>query len=244
MMMEVTAWQRFRAATIEVALVLGAWAVAAVGFMAILDLHLIPTEGPADRASSLVVGPLLTGTWALLYAVIGHHYDGQAGRGEPMVGFLAGGDRRAWRNVGIVLLGITAAVAGSFVLGQVMTLVGFPVEEQAGILDFIAQARASGAVSSLVLLAGCAVVLAPLAEEWMFRGLLFRRLWHFAGPAQAYGVSSFAFAFIHVNPAGFVVYFWLGIVFAATARATGSIWAAVLVHMANNALALGGLMLE
>jgi membrane protease YdiL (CAAX protease family) len=77
-----------------------------------------------------------------------------------------------------------------------------------------------------------------VTEEWLFRGLLFRRVSMRSGRALAYGISALAFAAIHDNPAGFVVYLWLGVVFAAVLERTGRLWAAVAVHMGNNAYVL------
>jgi membrane protease YdiL (CAAX protease family) len=88
------------------------------------------------------------------------------------------------------------------------------------------------------MLAVSAVVLAPLAEESLFRGLLFRRILERVGPWPAYVVSALAFAAIHGNLAGLVIYVWLGLVFAETLRRTGRLWTAIVVHMGNNAFAL------
>ncbi|MGB1015975.1 MAG: lysostaphin resistance A-like protein, partial [Nannocystaceae bacterium] len=85
------------------------------------------------------------------------------------------------------------------------------------------------------------VVLAPIAEEWLMRGLLFARIRR-ANPVAAYAVTALAFAAIHGNPAGFVVYAWLAIVFAHAMARTGRLSAAIGVHALNNVITLSMLL--
>jgi membrane protease YdiL (CAAX protease family) len=50
--------------------------------------------------------------------------------------------------------------------------------------------------------------------------------------------SALLFAAIHLNLQGFVVYAWLGLVFARVYVVTGRLGAAVAVHFGNNAITL------
>lgn len=145
-------------------------------------------------------------------------------------------------TLGVTAVGLLAAVGGSFALSHVMVWLGVPVEEQAGILAVIAEAKESGSWANVGALAISAVLFAPAAEEWLFRGLLFRRIAGQTHPIEGLILSGLAFALIHDNWAGFVVYFWLGSVFAVTYWRTGHLWAAIVVHASNNALALAGLV--
>ena len=92
-------------------------------------------------------------------------------------------------------------------------------------------------------------VLAPLGEEWLFRGLFFRSLrdglarWMPLTPAASLGaaLSSLLFAQVHTNdgqttqwPALFI----MGILLALTYEWTGSLLAPMLVHALNNTFAL------
>jgi membrane protease YdiL (CAAX protease family) len=140
--------------------------------------------------------------------------------------------------VGAIALGVVAALAGSLVLGWVFEWIGLVVKEQARVLDIVGGAQAHGFGAEATMLVVAALVLAPVTEEWLFRGLLFRRVAVRSGRALAYGISALAFAAIHDNPAGFVVYLWLGVVFAAVLERTGRLWAAVAVHMGNNGYVL------
>jgi hypothetical protein len=91
---------------------------------------------------------------------------------------------------------------------------------------------------TFLVLVFAALVAAPIAEEWFYRGLLFRRIYAVGGQLTALVVSAFAFAVIHLNWSGLIIYFWLGLVFAATYRICGRLWCAMVVHAGNNAVAL------
>lgn len=144
----------------------------------------------------------------------------------------------AGATVRAVILGAGAAIAGSALIGLLLELLGLPPQEQEAVLRLVARVRAGdapGQGAALVLSAG---LLAPAAEEWFFRGLLFRRLLGRAGPTWAYGLSAGAFALIHGNWSGLAVYAWLGLCFAFTYRRTGRLGAAIAVHVLNNAAVL------
>jgi uncharacterized protein len=86
---------------------------------------------------------------------------------------------------------------------------------------------------TLLLVLGAVVL--PLAEELLFRGILYTwlRRW---GVAVAVGVSAVVFGLAHgvsvVLPAAIM----LGILTALIYEKSGSVWPAVMVHVANNAI--------
>jgi membrane protease YdiL (CAAX protease family) len=143
----------------------------------------------------------------------------------------------------VASVGLVAALGGSFLLGQLLELLGVAVEEQVDILRIVEHARTSGEMRNLVVLGVAATVLAPLAEEWFFRGLLFRRLTPVVGRGIALGASALVFAAIHANPAGFVIYAWLGVVFALAIDRSGRLWVPIAVHTGNNAVAFALLLI-
>jgi len=107
-------------------------------------------------------------------------------------------------------------------------------------------ARAAG----IALAAAAVVVAAPLAEEMVFRGLIYRlgrRAW---GPWPAAVVSSLVFGLVHGEPWYLFGLLALGLLLAAVYELTGSLWSAVVVHAVHNAVALallvtqGGLVVE
>jgi membrane protease YdiL (CAAX protease family) len=119
----------------------------------------------------------------------------------------------------------------SAVVAAVQEAAGVPVHEQEPLLRVI---REIPLARSLPWIA----VVAPIGEEVFFRGYLFRFLAARAPLALAYAVSALAFAAIHFNPSGFLVYAGIGLVLAAAYRRTGSLLVPVLGHAVHNGLTL------
>lgn len=99
-----------------------------------------------------------------------------------------------------------------------------------------------------LLLVLCTVLLAPVAEEMLFRGLVFGWLFE-KNKWLAYTLSVFIFAAIHVvqyiglySPAHLAValvqYLPAGIVFAWAYHRSGNLLAPILIHALNNGLAI------
>src|SRR5690606_35535051 len=193
----------------------------------------VPRDSALGRALGFIGGPVIMATAALFYRFISRRMDAALrDEREP-----APAKATVASTLAFVGLGVLAALLGSLGLGMLMEALCFPVAEQVGILEIIERARAGEATIELAVLTLAAIVLAPVAEEWLFRGLLFRRLRRIGGNAPAYLLSSVGFAAIHWNPARFVVNLWLGLLFAAVIHRTDRLWAPVLVHMGNNAYA-------
>lgn len=95
------------------------------------------------------------------------------------------------------------------------------------------------AVLPLVLFALGAVVLAPLAEETLYRGLLLRALLRRSSPGTAVFVSAFVFALVHYvgDPNAFrslPALTALGVVLGWSALRTGSLSRPILIHAGFN----------
>lgn len=82
-------------------------------------------------------------------------------------------------------------------------------------------------------------VAAPLAEEWMFRSLLLRRLRPY-GDRFAILASALMFALFHGNFNQYLYAFAVGCVFAYVALNTRCLWQTILLHSAVNFV--GGLL--
>ena len=105
-----------------------------------------------------------------------------------------------------------------------------------------------------VFLVAFAVLLAPAYEELLFRRVLFGRLWAAGRPLLGIVLSSMAFALVHeipgTSPNSFpamlqlwLIYGGMGAAFAWVYRKTGTLWAAVIAHAVNNAVALAAMVL-
>jgi uncharacterized protein len=80
------------------------------------------------------------------------------------------------------------------------------------------------------------VIVAPVTEELLFRGIILRGLLSRHRPAVAVGLSSLLFALVHLNPWQFISAFWLGVVFGWFYLRTGSINICILGHAISNGL--------
>ncbi|HSU16811.1 type II CAAX endopeptidase family protein [Longimicrobium sp.] len=98
--------------------------------------------------------------------------------------------------------------------------------------------RPGGTLVLVMLIAG----LAPLTEEFAFRGWIQRPLERRFGPAWAIGVTAVLFALAHFDPGGVPIRVIGGVALGYTAWVTRSIWAGMLLHFAWNVgvLAFGG----
>jgi membrane protease YdiL (CAAX protease family) len=88
------------------------------------------------------------------------------------------------------------------------------------------------------LLVGGALV-APLVEEVFFRGFVFAGLRGRYGWRRAAVVSAGLFAVVHFTPTAVIPIFILGYIFAYLYQRSGSLWPAILMHVATNTWTLG-----
>ncbi len=82
------------------------------------------------------------------------------------------------------------------------------------------------------------VVIAPLSEELLFRGLLFRGLTTKYSPVVAVGLSAVLFGLSHGVPAAVAFATVAGLLFGGVAHRTGSVAPTLAMHMAVNATPL------
>lgn len=225
---------RLRAALTELGLLIGGLLFGVVVLMIARTIGVWPAS--SVRGFGILAGPVITTLAAVGYRFVARRM-GEAEVGAPAASPVARaglGD-----SLAIAVIGIGLALGGSMALGALLELVGVPASEQAGILEIIEDARTGTDRTSIAVLAFSAIVLAPIAEEWLFRGLLFTRVRAVAGRIAALVVSAPAFAVIHANPSGLVIYVWLGVVFALALERSGRLPVAMAVHMGNNAVAFG-----
>jgi membrane protease YdiL (CAAX protease family) len=100
----------------------------------------------------------------------------------------------------------------------------------------------------MVLMTTC---LAPVFEEWFFRGVLFRTLSEGLGrvapriaTAAAVVVSAVLFAIAHGEPLQFVGLALFGVVLALVVRRTQRLVPSVIMHISFNAVAMVGLIAQ
>ena len=141
-----------------------------------------------------------------------------------------GGAALTWALVSIPVLLVL-----SWALGDIYTrLVPVPPESLNPFEELLA--RSDGRL----LISVFAVGVAPIVEEFTFRGLVQRELERRYGAALGIAVGAALFALVHLLPWVFPLHFLLGIAFGFAVWATRSIWTGVLLHTANNAAAMIG----
>ena len=91
---------------------------------------------------------------------------------------------------------------------------------------------------SFVLLFVLIAIIAPVGEELMFRGMLYRYLRAKRGVAFGVALSAALFALAHVIPVLIPALFALGIVLAVVVERSSSIYPAIVLHALNNGISL------
>jgi len=137
---------------------------------------------------------------------------------------------RPWLALPLALLAATLLAAVAFVYLEILRT--FPATSEFMVqLDALNEKYASEKLWLLIL----AVAMAPLAEEYFFRGLLFRSLDREMHERKAILISSAYFAFFH-PPVSWVPVFFLGVFSAWIFKRSGWLLSSVIVHMAYNFL--------
>jgi uncharacterized protein len=126
---------------------------------------------------------------------------------------------------GVLLLVYVAAAAMSPFLD--------PGEEQGLTPDDWDESRANAFLANALVV----VVLAPIVEELMFRGVGFGLMRRFGAPVAILGTAA-AFAAIHGLIEGFPLLFLFGAGLAWLRERTGSVYPCILLHGAFNGIAL------
>lgn len=153
---------------------------------------------------------------------------------------------RASRFYRRILLCAGAGFAGYWVCSSVLTLAiqaAFP--DYVNLNDSTVWSMTGSDPAFMVL---GTVLLAPIAEELLYRGLIFGGL-HGKNAAAAYLISALLFAAIHVlsfvgrYPTGYallalVQYLPAGLIFAWSYARSGSVFTPLLIHIINNAVVL------
>ncbi|HEY1085155.1 MAG TPA: type II CAAX endopeptidase family protein [Candidatus Saccharimonadales bacterium] len=140
----------------------------------------------------------------------------------------------SWLDILVGPLGFIPYIILSVLLAYIATLLipGFDIEEAQDV-GFNTVTNQVGVMLAFVTL----VVIAPIAEEAMFRGYLYSKLRRLTGVIWATLLTSLVFGLVHLQLNVAVDVFALSLVMCALREVTGSIWAGVLLHMTKNGLA-------
>jgi membrane protease YdiL (CAAX protease family) len=154
---------------------------------------------------------------------------------RPVVGPM----RPVARHVGIgVGLGLLAIIGSTLLVSLLVTLTGSEATPEQVLTEGIADTPVQ-----LLLAVLAAVVMAPLAEELLFRGLLHRGLRRRMRIVPATLVSSVLFAVVHLDvavsqPLALVGLTFVGVILALAHERTGSLLVPVVIHATHNAVTI------
>ncbi|HWL52620.1 MAG TPA: type II CAAX endopeptidase family protein [Chthoniobacteraceae bacterium] len=138
------------------------------------------------------------------------------------------------KGLGYLLLAYPTILLSSFVMIRILGEEARPQE----VLEFFRHALAESNLRDLLLATFTSVIVAPICEEFLFRGYIYGTLRRFLGPGLAIGLSSLLFAAIHVNLLALPILFLLAICLALAYEATGSIVVPIVMHLGFNSITL------
>jgi membrane protease YdiL (CAAX protease family) len=148
-----------------------------------------------------------------------------------------------WRTLGVfffaVVLGVALAPLASEISARVIQLLPMPPLDPA-------DAGGGGASDSMGLgtgavLVACLVVLAPMAEEMLYRGFLQARVRVGAHPAGSWRSALLVagiYALVQTNPRAIPAALLLALGLALAARSGGSTWVSIATHVTFQAIPL------
>lgn len=155
------------------------------------------------------------------------------------------------RALGLRVASWRKMIYSTFALTTVEQIIGMGVMVLATAIGFsfsslesILEDGVVGGQFDLVVIFIGAVILAPVLEEIMFRGILFPSLRARMGMWPAAILSSFIFGAIHLySPPATVAITLGGIASCVAYERTRSLWPCILAHAANNALAMASMVI-
>ncbi len=154
---------------------------------------------------------------------------------------------RVYYNEPITLLGFTTknipkavlyGIAGYAITILVLTSISYPIEQRVGIdptQRALAETAMVPSLAPLLLLSGA--IVAPIAEEVVFRGYLYKAFRDQFKPIYAVGLNAALFSLLHFELRAVLWLFILGVALAYVYEKTGNLVAPITLHMLNNTVA-------
>ncbi len=136
-----------------------------------------------------------------------------------------------WKHPRIVILLVLAS------LGLLGGIIG-PIMDVMPMPDWLIEILLGMSDHSILYWIITAVVMAPILEEFIFRGVILDGLLKNYSPVKAILISSLLFAAVHLNPWQFVTAFTGGLFIGWVYYRTRNLAYAIIIHAANNFFAL------
>ena len=171
----------------------------------------------------------LTGITALLTMIPCLYFYKRDVRARVTGGLIpkAGGRRlKAGEGLWLLLIGASLATFANMLVAALQNIL--PVREYQETMNQITSGKS---IWMLVFWMG---IVAPVAEEMVFRWLIYFRLRDYMRMGMAMAVSGILFGIYHMNLTQAVYASILGMMFAYFVEITGNLWASVLLHIGAN----------
>jgi membrane protease YdiL (CAAX protease family) len=141
-----------------------------------------------------------------------------------------------WRAAGGLVL---ALIVAFIVISAIWSALTHPPEE-----ELLKQLGSKEGTALLILSAGLTCVVAPICEEFLFRGFIFAALRNWRGTLPAAVITGLVFGGVHYGsapPLDLVPLAALGFGLCLLYRYTGSLYPCIAAHSLNNSLAFSSL---
>ena len=191
-------------------------------------LAALPGDAPQGQALSLAIQTLVQGGLALwLIQRFGRPADDQLPLSIPLrLG--AGPGAGGWLGVSLWTIGGLVVVTSVSIVGAALT--GAPEESQQALELF----ATPGGLETRVIIGLSAVLFAPVFEEILFRGFLYRNLRDLIGTSPAMVATGLLFGFAHLDFGLILPLAALGTVLAFLFERSGSLLVPIVVHATWN----------
>jgi membrane protease YdiL (CAAX protease family) len=212
-----------------IAALFASFCLASLAALALQSSGLAAFKSP-DSFANVLLGTLsLQGTtWILMFIFLRmHQVDWRDAFGLREPGLL----RSLLLAAGILLPTLVVVWPLQNLSILVLMKFGFSPENQRAV-EMLLDAQSKWAFGYFIFFA---VVIAPVAEEFIFRGVLFPLVQQLGWPKMSWFGVSFLFALIHFDAAIFLPLFVLALVFTWLYKKTGCLAAPVLAHSLFNA---------
>lgn len=176
------------------------------------------------------VAPLSVIIWAsaILFALIKHR---PATLSKPL-----------WQFSDVLNLGNLALCFAGSLFPLVLT-VTWSINSNNLLLDTLREILSSGRIvpvkSALIALAVSDLAMAPLAEEWLFRGVIQSKVTSWVGPTWSILATSAVWALLHPwSLRGIIGLFGMGVILGALSYRSKSLMLCLVAHFINNLVAV------
>ena len=165
-----------------------------------------------------------------LWAVLGF-------REGSVVNFLGLRAKSPLRVIGLALLFLVAAYPGLLLMVVLTKALAHGSDEQMLVTLFRDEAR-DGHMRGTVMIFLSAALVAPMIEEFVFRGYFYATLKRYVGIGGAALLTSALFALVHVNLASLAALFYLALCLTLAYEWTGSLLVPITMHALFNTASL------